>query len=64
MSADAIVYCLEKLTDYLQFERLATDLMAGSGFPEIEPMGGTGDGGRDALHGTGPRGPSGCSPTA
>ena len=50
MSADAIVYCLQALTDYAQFERLATDLMAGSGYPGIEPMGGTGDGGRDALH--------------
>ena len=50
MSADPIVYCLERLTDYLQFERLATDLMAGTGFAGIEPLGGTWDGGRDALH--------------
>ena len=50
MSADPIVYCLERLTDYAQFERLATDLMAGTDFPEIEPLGGSGDGGRDALH--------------
>ena len=50
MSADPIVYCLERLTDYAQFERLATDLMAGTDFPGIEPLGGTGDGGRDALH--------------
>ena len=50
MTADPIVYCLERLTDYAQFERLATDLMAGTDFPEIEPLGGSGDGGRDALH--------------
>ena len=50
MSADPIVYCLERLTDYAQFERLATDLMAGTDFPGIEPLGGSGDGGRDALH--------------
>ena len=50
MSADPIVYCLERLTDYAQFERLATDVMAGTDFAGIEPLGGTGDGGRDALH--------------
>lgn len=50
MSADPIIYCLERLTDYRQFERLASDLMAGTDYPGIEPIGGTGDGGRDALH--------------
>ena len=49
MSADPIVYCLEHLTDYAQFERLASDLMARDGYPDIEPLGGTADGGRDAL---------------
>ena len=50
MSADPIFYCLERLTDYRQFERLASDLMAGTDYPGIEPLGGTGDGGRDALY--------------
>lgn len=50
MSADPVVYCLETLTDYSQFERLASDLMAGTDYPGIEPLGGSGDGGRDALH--------------
>lgn len=50
MSADPIVYCLEHLTDYRQFERLCSDIMAGSGYPSIDPIGGTGDRGRDALH--------------
>ena len=50
MSADPIIYCLQRLTDYRQFERLASDLMAGTDYPVIEPIGGTGDGGRDALH--------------
>ena len=50
MSADPFLYCLQHLTDYRQFERLASDLMAGSDYPDIEPIGGTGDGGRDALH--------------
>lgn len=50
MSANPIIYCLENLTDYLQFERLCSDLMAGIGFINIEPIGGTGDKGRDAVH--------------
>lgn len=54
MSADPIVYCLERLTDYRQFERLCSDLMAGSGYLGIDPIGGTDDGGRDAIFRTGP----------
>ncbi len=50
MSADPIVYCLEHLTDYMQFERLCSDLMSECGYPEIEPLGGTNDKGRDALY--------------
>lgn len=50
MSADPIVYCLEHLTDYRQFERLCSDVMAQSGYPDIEPLGGSNDGGRDAIH--------------
>ena len=48
MSVGAIVYCP-------QFERLATDLMAGSEFAEIEPMGGTGTAGGTPCTCTGPR---------
>ncbi len=50
MSADPILYCLERLTDYRQLERLASDLMVGVGYESLEPIGGSGDGGRDALH--------------
>ncbi len=50
MSADPIIYCLEHLTDYRQFERLCSDVMAGSGHSNIEPIGGSVDRGRDALH--------------
>ena len=50
MSADPVIYCLERLTDYRQFERLASDLMAGTDYPGIDPLGGTADGGRDALY--------------
>lgn len=41
MSADPIIYCLGHLTDYRQFERLCSDAMAGSGYPNINPIGGT-----------------------
>jgi hypothetical protein len=54
MSADPIIYCLEHLTDYRQFERLCSDLMSGCGYAGLDPMGGTADRGRDALfHNTG-----------
>lgn len=49
MSADPIVYCLERLTDYRDFERLCSALLASAGYARIEPLGGTGDGGRDAI---------------
>jgi hypothetical protein len=50
MAADPLVYCLEHITDYDQFERLCHDLMALDGYNAIEPIGGSKDKGRDALH--------------
>lgn len=50
VGADPTIYCLEQLTDYDQFERLCTDLMALEGYDGIEPLGGHKDKGRDALH--------------
>jgi hypothetical protein len=50
MAADPIVYCLEQLTDYEQFERLCHDMMALDGYRGIEPLGGSKDKGRDAIH--------------
>jgi len=50
MAADPIVYCLEKLTDYAQFERLSHELMSLESYPSIEPLGGFSDKGRDAIH--------------
>lgn len=50
MAADPIIYCLEHLTDYDQFERLCHDLMALDGYKAIEPIGGSNDKGRDAIH--------------
>ena len=49
MAADPIIYCLEHLTDYYQFERLCSDIMSGTDYPNIEPLGGASDKGRDAL---------------
>lgn len=56
MSADRIIYCLERLSDYRDFERLCSALLAGTDYPGIEPLGGTGDGGRDAIIRTDERG--------
>ena len=50
MAADPIVYCLEHLTDYTQFERLGHEMMALEGYAQIEPLGGCKDQGRDAIH--------------
>lgn len=50
MGANVTVYCLDKITDYFQFERLCHDLMALEGYPNIEPLGGFNDKGRDAIH--------------
>lgn len=49
MSADAITYCLERVSDYRDFERLCSAFLAGAGYPGIDPLGGTGDEGRDAI---------------
>jgi hypothetical protein len=49
MSADPILYCLERVSDYRDFERLCSALLAGAGYAGIDPLGGTGDEGRDAI---------------
>lgn len=50
MYADPIIYCLQSLTDYRQFERLCSDIMAGVGYTSIDPLGGSNDRGRDAIY--------------
>ena len=50
MAADPLIYCLEHITDYDQFERLCHDMMALDGYKNIEPIGGSKDKGRDAIH--------------
>jgi len=49
MSADRLTYCLERVSSYRDFERLCSALLAGTDYPGIDPLGGTGDGGRDAI---------------
>lgn len=49
MGPDPLIYCLERLTDYSQFERLCSDMMRTIGFRDLEPLGGSADGGRDAV---------------
>ena len=39
MSADHIVYCLERVSYYRDFERLCSDLLAGADYPAIDPLG-------------------------
>lgn len=49
MSVDRLTYCLERVSSYRDFERLCNALLAGTDYPGIDPLGGTGDGGRDAI---------------
>lgn len=49
MSADSITYCLERVTNYRDFERFCSAFLANAGYPFIDPLGGTGDEGRDAI---------------
>lgn len=49
MSVDRLTYCLERVSSYRDFERLCNALLAGADYPGIDPLGGTGDGGRDAI---------------
>ena len=50
MSVDSIRYCLERATDSAAFESLCCDILSCDGYGSIEPIGGTSDGGRDALY--------------
>lgn len=39
MSADRIVYCLERVSDDREFERLCSALLAGTDYAGIDPLG-------------------------
>ena len=49
MSFDAIELALDRITDFIEFERLATELMYLDGWYDIKPLGGTADMGQDAV---------------
>ena len=50
MAPNLTIYCLKEVTDYFEFERLCHDLMSLEGYSSIEPLGGSKDKGRDAIH--------------
>lgn len=50
MASKTTKYDLLELTDYFGFESLCHDLMSRVGYKEIQPLGGVGDMGRDAIH--------------
>jgi tetratricopeptide (TPR) repeat protein len=47
---DAIERALEDMTDWVSFERLCCRVLSSEGY-RVDPRGGTGDGGRDAIEG-------------
>ena len=47
--SDHITYSLERLDSYRQFELFCCALLAGEGYGRIDPLGGSSDGGRDAI---------------
>lgn len=49
MSLDIVEIALDRLTDFADFERLATEVMQNEGYPDIKPLGGYRDSGRDAV---------------
>ena len=49
MSFDAIELALDRMTDFVAFERLATDVMYLEGWYDIRPLGGPADQGQDAA---------------
>lgn len=50
MGSKETKYQLGQITDYTDFESFCNTLMAHCGYPVIEPLGGSKDKGRDALH--------------
>ena len=50
MTLDIIDISLEGMTDHVQFESLASELMRAQGYSNIIPLGGVSDSGKDAVH--------------
>lgn len=49
MSNDIVRIALANFTDWPKFEQLATEIMRDEGYPDIKPLGGQKDGGKDAV---------------
>ena len=49
MSLDIVELALDRMTDFIAFERVATELMYLEGWYDIKPLGGTADMGQDAV---------------
>src|SRR4030042_5862910 len=49
MSLDIVEIALDGLTDYQEFEKIASEIMRDEGYPAIKPLGGLADRGRDAI---------------
>ncbi|MEE9552807.1 MAG: hypothetical protein V3W18_00810 [candidate division Zixibacteria bacterium] len=49
MSLDIVEIALDNMTDFNDFEKLASEIMRDEGYPEIIPLGGKSDLGRDAI---------------
>ncbi len=49
MSLDIVEIALDRLTDYQEFEKIASEIMRDEGYPNIKPLGGLADRGRDAI---------------
>ena len=49
MSIDIVRIALANFTDWAKFEQLATEIMRDEGYPDIKPLGGQQDGGKDAV---------------
>ncbi len=49
MSLDIIEIALDRMSDFAEFERLATEIMYLEGWYDIKPLGGVADLGQDAI---------------
>ncbi len=49
MSVDIVEIALDNMTDHKQFEKLASEVMRDEGYPNIKPLGGVADSGKDAI---------------
>ncbi len=48
MSLDLVEIAIDRFTDWVTFEKLASEIMRDEGYPDIKPLGGVHDGGQDA----------------